>query len=59
MAERKMVDADGHIREIESDVLNTSRSTTRAVVMPYFTSRYCPTTVGTARRAAEEWAHRF
>jgi hypothetical protein len=33
--------------------LNTSRSITGAVVMPYFTSRYCPTTVGTARRAAE------
>ena len=39
--------------------LNTSRSTTRPVVMPYFTSRYCPTTVGTAKRVAEEWAHRF
>ena len=59
MAERKLIDADGHIREIESDVFEYLRSTTRLVVMPSFTSRYCPTTVGTARRVAEEWAHRF
>ena len=58
MTESKMVDADGHIREIESDVLNICRTITRTVVMPCSTSRCCHITGGTARQARVEWALR-
>ena len=59
MAERKLIDADGHIREIESDVFEylPEHYKTRRDAVLYFP--LCPTTVGTARRVAEEWAHRF
>ena len=59
MAERKLIDADGHNREIESDVFEYLPEHYKTRRDAYFTSRYCPTTVGTARRVAEEWAHRF
>jgi hypothetical protein len=59
MAEQKMVDADGHIREIESDVFEYFPSITSVVAMPCFIFRCCRITVGTARPAPEGWEHRF
>jgi hypothetical protein len=59
MAEQKMVDADGHIREIESDVFEyfPEHYKRRRDAVLYF--RCCRITVGTARPAPEGWEHRF
>ena len=59
MAERKMIDADGHIREIESDVFEYLPEHYKTVGMPCSIFRFCRTTVGIARQVAGEWAHRF
>jgi hypothetical protein len=51
-----MIDADGHIREIESDVFEYLPENYQNRRAPCFIFRSCRTMVGTARRAAGEWA---
>ena len=59
MVERKMVDADGHIREIESDVFEylPEHYQSRRDAVLYFP--LLPHDGWSARRAGEVWVHRF